>query len=124
MDNEIEPIPGNWYENLTDGELFQVVAYDDSDKLVELQHFDGDLEEVSLKVWRGMDVQAAEAPEDWTGPIDKVERDDVEFNEPATTDTVRQKMDPEGPGSRQPTGTTAERLFNGESGEEWEPDRE
>jgi hypothetical protein len=102
MDNAIEPVPGNWYQNLDNGQLFQVVAFDDIERLVELQHFDGDLEELSLHSWRSMDIKFAEAPEDWTGPMDDVEREDLGYDQPATTDTARriaQETPGEGPES-------------------------
>ena len=41
MDNQIDPAVGNWYQHLDDGRLFQVVAVDDEEELVEFQHFDG-----------------------------------------------------------------------------------
>jgi len=45
MDTLIDPIFGNWYRHLDKGQMFMVVAVDESDSLVELQHFDGDVEE-------------------------------------------------------------------------------
>jgi hypothetical protein len=43
-------------------------------------YFDGDIEEVSLIVWRTMDLEVAEAPEDWTGPMDDIEPDDLGYS--------------------------------------------
>jgi hypothetical protein len=60
--------------------MFRVIAFDDSDATIELQHFDGDIEEVSLIVWRTMDLEVAEAPEDWTGPMDDIEPDDLGYS--------------------------------------------
>jgi hypothetical protein len=99
MDNQIEPIVGNWYQNLANGQLFQVVAYDETEALVELQHFDGDLEEATLSSWRRMDVEAAAAPEDWTGPMDNIERDDLGDDPPATKDTARHEIAQESQGA-------------------------
>lgn len=81
MDNAIEPTVGHWYQDLEDGELFQVVSSDEDEAVLELQFFDGDVEEVSLEEWRGMDVEVTDAPEDWTGPVDDVERDGIDFSE-------------------------------------------
>jgi hypothetical protein len=67
MVNELDPLIGNWYRHLDKGQMFRVVAFDEHDALVELQHFDGDIEEVDLTAWRSMDLEIAEAPEDWTG---------------------------------------------------------
>jgi hypothetical protein len=80
MDRELDPIIGNWYRHLDKGQMFQVIAFDDGDATVELQHFDGDIEEVSLRAWRAMDLEVAEAPEDWTGPMDDIEQDDLGYS--------------------------------------------
>ena len=79
MDNEIEPTVGNWYQDLINGRVFQVVALDEDEAQVELQHSDGDIEELSLDEWHSMDVESTEAPDDWSGPLDDVERDNLDF---------------------------------------------
>ena len=80
MDRDLDPIIGNWYRHLDKGQMFQVIAFDDSDATAELQHFDGDIEEVSLDAWHAMDLEVTEAPEDWTGPMDDVEPDDLGYS--------------------------------------------
>lgn len=80
MDKDLDPIIGNWYRHLDKGQMFRVIAFDDSDATIELQHFDGDIEEVSLIVWRTMDLEVSEAPEDWTGPMDDIEPDDLGYS--------------------------------------------
>lgn len=81
MGNDFDPIIGNWYTRRDKGQMFQVVAIDDKQGIVELQHFDGDVEEVELATWQGMELEVAEPPEDWTGPIDDIERDDLGYSE-------------------------------------------
>jgi hypothetical protein len=81
MNNEIDPSVGSWYQHLDDGRLFQVVAVDEDEELVEFQHFDGAIEEVTLNEWRTWDLTVTDAPEDWTGPIDEVQRDDLGYSE-------------------------------------------
>lgn len=81
MDNVIEPAVGHWYQDLEDGEVFQVVSTDEDEAVLELQYFDGDVEEVSMEEWRGMDVEVTDPPEDWTGPVDGVAPDDIDFSE-------------------------------------------
>jgi hypothetical protein len=66
---------------LDKGQLFRVVAYDEERGVVELQHFDGDLEEIDATAWFDMAIEPAEAPEDWTGPVDDVETDDLGYTE-------------------------------------------
>lgn len=79
MNNEIEPIVGSWYQDLINGRVFQVVALDEDEAQVELQHSDGDIEELTLEEWHSMDVESAEAPDDWIGPLDDAELDNLDF---------------------------------------------
>lgn len=68
-----EPGIGDWYR-LNGGELFEVVAVDDDDGTVDIQYFDGTVEEMDREDWDAQwedgALEAAEAPEDWTGPVD------------------------------------------------------
>lgn len=73
---DIIPVVGNWYRRPAIG-LFEVVAIDDDDRTIELQYFDGTVAEIDLESWKDMYMEEAEAPEDWTGPMD-VERSDAE----------------------------------------------
>jgi len=75
MTTEADPIVDNWYQHLDKGQKFKVVAIDESEGTVETQHFDGDLEEIDLEAWYMLDIEPIEEPEDWTGPLDDVERD-------------------------------------------------
>jgi len=79
MDNEIGPNVGSWYHDLVNGRVFQVVALDEDAAQVELQHSDGDIEELSLDEWHSMDLEATDAPDDWSGPLDEVQPDDLGF---------------------------------------------
>lgn len=73
------PEVGQWYAQGGRGRLLQVVAFDEDEGLVELQDFDGDIDEVDLDTWRDLQLEPAEAPEDWTGPVDDVETDDLGY---------------------------------------------
>ncbi|MCW8852463.1 MAG: hypothetical protein OQK44_07320, partial [Gammaproteobacteria bacterium] len=44
---------------------------------VELQHFDGDLEELSLDEWRNLNIILSEQPENWSGALDIANEDDL-----------------------------------------------
>jgi len=81
MANEADPIVGNWYQHLDKGHRFEVVAVDEGRGLVEIQHYDGDVEELELDNWRDMEVEIIEAPEDWSGPVDDFEEDDLHYTE-------------------------------------------
>ena len=81
MSNRLRPVVGHWYNHLDKGDLFQVVAVDDQSGTIEIQEFDGDLDEIDLEEWRQMDIEAAEPPEDWTGPVDELEPDDLGYSD-------------------------------------------
>ena len=70
MANELSPIVDQWYQYVESGELMRVVAIDRSEGTIEIQRFDGNLEEIDLEEWDELGLQLAEAPEDWTGPYD------------------------------------------------------
>jgi hypothetical protein len=76
------PIIGEWYQG-PGGELFEVVAIDHEDDTIEVQYFDGTLEEFDNETWAAQGAIEAEAPEDWTGSLD-IEPEDYEL-EPNTT---------------------------------------
>jgi hypothetical protein len=60
---------GGWYRR-TNGSLFEVVAIDDHEATIELQHFDGTLDEVDMETWPTLLIEKVGAPEDWSGSID------------------------------------------------------
>jgi hypothetical protein len=60
---------GHWYRRLN-GNLFEVVAVDEEQNTVELQHFDGTIEGVEIDIWQDIDLEPAQAPEDWSGSVD------------------------------------------------------
>ena len=70
------PVVGDWYRRFN-GALFEVVAIDRDDGTVEVQHFDGTVEEFDLESWEEQEFEEAQAPEDWTGSVD-VEPEDYE----------------------------------------------
>ena len=76
MATDIDPIIGNWYQHLEKGQIFLVVSMDLESEVLEVQHFDGDLEEIILSNWYELNIEISEAPENWSGPIDIAELDD------------------------------------------------
>lgn len=72
---------GQWYMHLDKGEIFQVTGYDEHSRTIEIQTFDGDLDEIDAETWQALPLAFAEPPEDWTGPVDDVERDDLGYSE-------------------------------------------
>ena len=79
---QVNPVVGSWYK-LSGGGLFEVVAIDEQDATIEVQHYDGTVEEYELDAWRDMLLLAAEPPEDWAGSLD-IEKEDygVDRDEP------------------------------------------
>jgi hypothetical protein len=76
----MKPNVGQWYRGVTN-ELFEVVAIDDQDETIEIQYFDGTVTEMDFDTWNEQLfdrlLDAADAPEDWSGAID-VESADLE----------------------------------------------
>ncbi len=81
MPNELDPIVGEWYKNLDDEQTFEVVAVDEDEGTVEIQYFDGEIEEIDLESWYELNLESIEPPEDWSGPFDDLERDDLGYTD-------------------------------------------
>lgn len=77
MPNELDPQPNQWYAHLDKGQHFLVVGVDEDASTIDVQHFDGDVEEFSVDEWRELDIMLSEEPENWAGPFDIAERDDL-----------------------------------------------
>jgi len=65
----LSPVIGSWYQNVA-GESFEVVAHDPDDSTIEIQYFDGTVEELDQESWEEIVVQTVAAPEDWSGSMD------------------------------------------------------
>lgn len=63
------PSIGNWYRR-PNGTLFEVVAVDEDDGTIEIQHYDGTIGEIEIENWPNMLLIEASAPEDWSGSVD------------------------------------------------------
>jgi hypothetical protein len=74
MPAHYNPAVGDWYRN-ANGDNFEVVALDEADATVEIQYFDGSVEEVELENWNELAIEPIEPPEDWSGSLD-IERSD------------------------------------------------
>lgn len=67
MGRDYDPVPGQWYEDLDDEVVFQVLSIDPDEELVQIQHEDGEIEEFDLDTWHELDLDKAEQPEGWSG---------------------------------------------------------
>ena len=67
------PDIGEWYR-IRGGDLLEVVAIDEDDSTIEVQYFDGTVEELDLDDWKAQrakgEIDNAEAPEDWSDSVD------------------------------------------------------
>ncbi len=72
---------GEWYRRADKGEIFQVVGLDEAARTIEIQSFDGDIDEIDSDTWASLPLAFSEPPEDWTGPVDDVEVDDLGYSE-------------------------------------------
>ena len=63
------PSIGQWFRR-PNGTLLEVVAVDEADSTVEIQLFDGTIDEVELDAWREQFLVEVSAPEDWSGSVD------------------------------------------------------
>ena len=79
--SDVDPIIGNWYRNQETGNDFEVVALDEDAQTIEIQYFDGEVEELDLDAWYELAIESIEAPEDWSGPFDQLESDDLGYEE-------------------------------------------
>ena len=68
------PSIGDWYKNET-GAKFEIVAIDEDGGTIEIQFFDGTIEEIDADSWDEQEFSLIEAPEDWSGSLD-IERED------------------------------------------------
>jgi len=75
------PEIGQWYLHQDKGEMFLVTGYDDDARTVEIQNFDGDVDEIEAAAWSTLPLERAAPPEDWTGPLDDIEVDDLGVSE-------------------------------------------
>jgi hypothetical protein len=83
MQNAIEPVVGQWYRlpDADKGQVFQVIEVDEDEDAVEVQYFDGNIEELPHDAWQAQGFENCAAPEDWTGPYGVVVRDDLGYSD-------------------------------------------
>jgi hypothetical protein len=78
MSHELDPKVGRWYRRLDDEQLFKVASIDEDDGLIEIKTVDGAIEELDSTEWVELDLEAAEAPEDYVDPDDESEEEEEE----------------------------------------------
>jgi hypothetical protein len=78
MSHELDPKVGRWYRRLDDEQLFKVASIDEDDGLIEIKTVDGEVEELDSTEWIELDLEAAEAPEDYVDPDDDGDEEEEE----------------------------------------------
>ena len=74
MEFRIKPAIGEWYRS-PEGMEFEVVAIDQDEGTVEIQYFDGAIEELDFASWGQMSLETMNPPEDWSGSVDMMRED-------------------------------------------------
>lgn len=73
------PEVGAWYR-FSGGEIFEIVALDAEESTIEIQYFDGTIEELDFDEWGERaalgEIEPTAEPEDWSGSIDVDPNDD------------------------------------------------
>lgn len=64
MNNPVAAV-GKWYQDVQEGMVFEVVAVDEEEGLIELQHVDGEINEFDFDIWEELELEQISAPEDW-----------------------------------------------------------
>lgn len=86
MPTDTDPIVEQWYESLEENHKFKVIALDDTIGTIEIQHYDGSLEEVDIETWYQLDIELTDDPNDWIGALDDPVQDLSDYED---SDLVR-----------------------------------
>lgn len=78
MGTRQRPVVGNWYRRADRPQAFRIVAIDSAAGTIDVEYYDGTVDEWPVTHWLSLDIEAADAPGDWTGPFDDLEQDDIE----------------------------------------------
>lgn len=65
------PVVGQWYRRSDQSQPFHVVAFDGADQTVDVEYFDGTIDEWPLSHWHGLDIEPSGAPPDPSGAFDE-----------------------------------------------------
>ena len=76
----IIPVIGSWYQNAND-QQFEVIGIDEDEGFIEIQYFGGELDAIEFDTWQAMGYIEVAPPEDWSGPFDDLEKDDLGYTD-------------------------------------------
>lgn len=75
-----DPVIDNWYKDVENNLMFKVVAIDEKDDTIDIQYFNGDIDEFDQDSWYNSTFDYIEAPEDWSAPYE-LETDDLGYSD-------------------------------------------
>ncbi|MBC7983253.1 MAG: hypothetical protein H7Y02_05290 [Candidatus Obscuribacterales bacterium] len=78
MARDFDPVAGQWYKDLEDQEVFQVLTVNPDEEIIEVQFDNGDIEELDLDTWHELDLEHTVEPEGWSGSDEEDEEDDLD----------------------------------------------
>ncbi|TQV76866.1 hypothetical protein FLL45_02610 [Aliikangiella marina] len=87
MSGQISAEIGHWYRPVNNDALFEVVAIDYEEQSIEIQYYDGEIEELEFSGWKALIPLESAPPEDWTGPFE-IDRQDPAFNDYAINEAL------------------------------------
>lgn len=61
------PPVNSWYEDVSNSQLFEIVAIDEKSGTIEIQYQDGDIDEFDVETWGQLNIIKAQAPTDESG---------------------------------------------------------
>ncbi len=105
---EFYPIVGNWYEDLDNGQRFEVLEVDEDRRITEIQYPNGEVDEIDLSDWYDMDLEPVEDSEEWTGSAEEAEPEELQYTESDEEENWRSRS------------TRSRRSWDEEEGEEEE----
>jgi len=73
----VKPQIGQWYARTDTGDVFQVTGLDEGGGTIEIQSFDGDVDEIENPLWAGLPLESAPPPEGAMEPVEDMEAQDL-----------------------------------------------
>jgi hypothetical protein len=89
MSGQVSAEIGHWYRPMNNDNLFEVVAIDYDEQMIEIQDFGGNIDEMEFNGWKTLIPIEIAPPEDWTGPYE-FDNEDTAFNVYALNEALQQ----------------------------------
>lgn len=88
------PQIGSWYKDHQRGAIFEVVAFDEKSRTIEMQLIDGEISEYDYETWRSQEfIEQIEEPEDWRNPYELSHEDYHATNDVIVPETWDNPLD-------------------------------